>query len=338
MKISIVITNHNYDRFLASAIDSALSLNYAEKEIIVVDDGSTDHSRSIIEHYGSRIFSVYQANAGQISAANAGFERSTGDIILFLDADDLLTPDILLNVRQVWHPNVSKVQFPLYHIDEKGRKLGSQWPVYSKRHTPEWVNRTMRRTGFYDTPPSSGNAWSARFLRQVFPLTTRDHVAEHRHSGLFDDYLTMLAPFFGEVISLPDPGGMYRIHGANKSAVGKPSLDRVIKNCEDETIRVHAVNEVLLQKRLVRAGQIINFERFWEHMLHRLIYKRFRSSEYPYNDNLLGVFIKYCGSVYVADISTRRKIKLAAWGAMVAWAPYRIAYGVMSLKLAAPER
>ena len=86
--VSILINNYNYAEFLTQAIDSAIAQTYAPTEIIVVDDGSIDHSRQIIAGYGERIVPVLKQNAGQASAFNAGVARSRGDILCFLDSDD----------------------------------------------------------------------------------------------------------------------------------------------------------------------------------------------------------------------------------------------------------
>ena len=72
---SIIITSYNYERFLPRAIDSALQQTYPSKEIIVVDDGSTDNSRHIINSYGDRIIPSFKENGGLNSATNAGFLR-----------------------------------------------------------------------------------------------------------------------------------------------------------------------------------------------------------------------------------------------------------------------
>src|SRR3954462_14555576 len=93
--VSIIINNYNYAPYLAAAIDSAVAQDYRNSEIIVVDDGSTDRSRGIIASYGSRLTAIYKQNGGQASALNAGFAASRGEIIIFLDADDLLLPNAL---------------------------------------------------------------------------------------------------------------------------------------------------------------------------------------------------------------------------------------------------
>ena len=93
IKATIIINNYNYGRFLAAAIESALNQTYADTEVVVVDDGSTDNSRQIIAGYGNRIRPVLKTNGGQASAFNAGFAASTGDVICMLDSDDLFYPN-----------------------------------------------------------------------------------------------------------------------------------------------------------------------------------------------------------------------------------------------------
>ena len=77
MRLSIIVNNYNYARFLSHAIDSALAVAHEDVEVIVVDDGSTDHSRSVIEKYGGKIRSIFKPNGGQASAFNAGYAVAT---------------------------------------------------------------------------------------------------------------------------------------------------------------------------------------------------------------------------------------------------------------------
>jgi glycosyltransferase involved in cell wall biosynthesis len=93
--ISIIIPNYNGAKFLREAIDSALDQQGVELEVIVVDDGSTDDSREIIESYGDRIRTIFQHNQGACAARNAGLAIARGESVFFLDSDDLLYPDAL---------------------------------------------------------------------------------------------------------------------------------------------------------------------------------------------------------------------------------------------------
>ena len=75
---SIIISSYNYGRYLNDAIDSALAQTYPRTEVIVVDDGSTDDSASVIESYQDRIVSVVKENGGQASSMNAGLREGSG--------------------------------------------------------------------------------------------------------------------------------------------------------------------------------------------------------------------------------------------------------------------
>ena len=93
IRFSVVITCYNQRDFIRDAVDSALSQAITEKEIIVVDDGSTDGSSQILEQYGNAIhFAPLQENQGAIEARNCGASLADGKYIVFLDGDDALMP------------------------------------------------------------------------------------------------------------------------------------------------------------------------------------------------------------------------------------------------------
>jgi len=93
LSVSVVIPTYNYGRFISEAIQSVLEQTYPIFEIIVVDDGSTDGTESIVKEFGDRIRYVKQENLGVCAARNTGIEMSSGDLIAFLDADDSWLPD-----------------------------------------------------------------------------------------------------------------------------------------------------------------------------------------------------------------------------------------------------
>ncbi|MGQ4648016.1 glycosyltransferase [Lyngbya aestuarii] len=103
--VSILINNYNYARFLPEAIDSALNQTYSNIEVIVVDDGSTDDSRKIIKTYGDKIVPILKQNGGQASAFNAGFAASKGEIICFLDSDDIFKPGKVTDIVNIFAEN-----------------------------------------------------------------------------------------------------------------------------------------------------------------------------------------------------------------------------------------
>lgn len=90
--VSIVIPTYNRAGMVSEAIDSALGQSYNKTEVIVVDDGSTDGTEGVLKRYGDRIRVIRQKNAGCSAARNKGIEASRGEIVAFLDSDDLWLP------------------------------------------------------------------------------------------------------------------------------------------------------------------------------------------------------------------------------------------------------
>ena len=114
MRLSCLINNYNYGCFVTEAVESALSQSAPFDEVIVVDDGSTDHSLTVLaslEQRFPRLKVVSQRNGGQLSAFSAGLGASTGDVIYFLDADDLYEPDYVERTAGVFQtrPDVGYV-------------------------------------------------------------------------------------------------------------------------------------------------------------------------------------------------------------------------------------
>ena len=90
--VSTIIPTYNRAHIIGEAVDSVLSQTYPNVEVIVVDDGSTDNTPEILRQYGDRIRVISQRNAGPAVARNRGIKASTGEVIAFLDSDDIWLP------------------------------------------------------------------------------------------------------------------------------------------------------------------------------------------------------------------------------------------------------
>jgi glycosyltransferase involved in cell wall biosynthesis len=236
---SVVISNYNYARFVGDAIDSALAQTYKPLEVIVVDDGSTDDSRDVIASYGNRITAVLKENGGMGSAVNAGFERASGDVILFLDSDDMLLPDTVEKAADILRDrSVAKVQWRMWRLSEpEGSVTGI---VPHGRLASGDLREKLIEYGPHAAvgTPASGNAWSAAFLRRVLPMPEN----ELRQNS--DSYLNTLVGLHGVIREIGEPQGYYRVHGANDYA-SSPKTEQLRRNLKMYDYRCRLLSEHL---------------------------------------------------------------------------------------------
>lgn len=228
-RFSIVINNYNYARYLGECIDSALAQTWPDLEVIVVDDGSTDNSRVVMESYGQRIVSVFKPNGGQGSAVNAGFKICTGDWVIFLDSDDVLLPHAVKTVMSRASVASSSVQYHLAIIDEASRQIGVTLPT-RPMHEGD-VRRIVATFRYYNSPPSSGNAYARRYLEQILPMP------EEAWRISADAFMILAAPFYGFIESVRYPLACYRRHGAGASDSAPSTLDQLSAYVRKELVK-----------------------------------------------------------------------------------------------------
>lgn len=220
--VSIIIDNYNYAPFLPLAIDSAVNQDYQPVEVIVVDDGSTDRSREILQGYVDRILPVLKENGGQASAFNAGFARSQGEIIIFLDSDDVLHPQAVGRIVAAFDlvPAPVRVSYRMRVVDGEGQWTGQMRP-HHHLSVPSGDLREQVMSYSFDMPwlPTSGNAFSRRVLEQLFP------VPEQEYRILADYYLSHLVPLFGPVVFLNEVLADYRVHGGNNYEINQDQIN-----------------------------------------------------------------------------------------------------------------
>lgn len=163
MKVSIIIPSFNQGRFLEACIDSILSQNIEGTEIFVFDGGSTDETVEILKSYGNKIFWTSQPDRGQTDAINRGLQKSTGDVLAYLNSDDIYFPGSF--ARALKHFSENPKCMALYgrcdHLKENGEFMESyntqQWD-YNKllrecficQPGTFWRRETMERYGLFD--------------------------------------------------------------------------------------------------------------------------------------------------------------------------------------------
>jgi glycosyltransferase involved in cell wall biosynthesis len=281
MKLSIIIANYNYRDFVGSAIISALAVDWPDKEVIVVDDASTDDSRKVIEGFRGRVAAYFRPKTYQLGAHIFGFEQSTGDVIIFLDADDLLEPEVMLEVAKVWRPGVSKVQYRMNLIDATGAQTGTALPQFPRADDAEKLRRTFLRTMAYTTPPGSGNAYSREFVKRAFAMAPST-IPES------DAVLLTLAPIMGDVLTVHRPLARYRIHATNSMLMHALDGSKIRRRLQQDVqvARLFATALEQLNLPLVRDPLSRNFN----HLQYRFASHLVEPSAHPFpGDTTIGL-------------------------------------------------
>ena len=210
--VDVVIDNFDYGRFLGAAIDSALGQTYANTRVTVVDDGSRDDSLDVARSYGDRIRVIAKSNGGQASALNAGFAATDGDLVAFLDADDVLCSDFVetaVNALSL-RPAAVKAVFRARVVDAAGGATGRIEPAPHLRLS-EGDLRSATLGNAFDLvwPPLSAHVFRRSALARVMPIPEDDF------RTLADWYLAHATSLVGEVAAVEAVGASYRAHGAN---------------------------------------------------------------------------------------------------------------------------
>ena len=205
--VSVIIPNYNYAQYLPQTLDSVLAQTYPHVEIIVVDDGSTDGSEAVLREYSDRVSSFQQQREGVSVARNLGVQKSSGQLIAFLDADDLWLPTKLERQVQKFmeDPDLGLVHCGWAAIDKHGKVSNPRLEGLEG-----WVAKELLM--FRQAIHSSSGA-----------VVTREVVEE---IGGFDPRLSTSADWdFSyrvairrRVAFVPEVLFHYRLHGTNMSA------------------------------------------------------------------------------------------------------------------------
>jgi glycosyltransferase involved in cell wall biosynthesis len=235
--VSAVINNHNYARFLGQAIASVLGQEYPPEriELIVVDDGSTDGSRRVIESFVGRVKPVYQERGGQAAAINAGIQAATGEIVCLLDSDDWWREDKLSRVVERFRgePDLGMVQHWCQEVDSARRPVPGRMP-----QAPPVFRLADFLAGRACFTGTTGLSFRRDILRRVGTIPAS-------LTFCADEYLYTHAVFFAPVGTITEPLAWRRVHGANLYAGLYRDPVRLA-----EHLRVRAILDEEMDKRL----------------------------------------------------------------------------------------
>lgn len=324
MLVSIIVNNYNYGQFLRAAIDSALRQTYRPIEVIVVDDGSTDQSRDIISGYGDQVVPVLKENGGQASALNAGFAQCHGDLIIFLDADDVLLPHAAQHAADAFasQSNAAKIQYRMSVIDGNGRPIGVIKPP---QHIPLPAGDLKAPTILFPFDlawlPTSGNAFAAQVLRRIFPIP-----AEVYGKVGADWYLAHLTPLYGAVVSLDEVGADYRVHASNHYELATPTLN--LAHIRQTMVYADLTRWYLLKQAeqlslLNRPAEILSVS----YVATRITSLKLEPHQHPIAGDTIGKIFKLALTAISRrnDVSWLMKVLFGVWFAFMAIAPRSLA-------------
>lgn len=248
--VSVIITSYNYGRFLAEAIESVMRQTWRPDEVVVVDDGSTDDTAEVAARYAAEgVRYVYKENGGASSARNTGIRESSGELIAFLDADDVWLPQKIARQAEhlLRHPEVALVTGSEWEVDSAGRKV--------------WL---LKRKGI-----ASGSIYPQILVENMVGTTSLVMVRREclRQVGLFDEALEIAQDWdlwiriarAHRVGVLEEPLIDYRRHGGSLSTASTGSIwRRYFSNRAFHRKHIRPLQPALLRLKLLAAAQSMN--------------------------------------------------------------------------------
>jgi glycosyltransferase involved in cell wall biosynthesis len=246
--VSVIIPVFNGAATIAAAIDSALAQEFAgELEVIVVNDGSTDATSSVLDAYRGRVTVLDRVNGGPAAARNAGVRASRGEYIAFLDADDIWMPAKLEKTLAALDSDsgAAMVYTNASMIGANGEMLGTTYTPATEKRAPTMEDLL---SGLWNILPSTS----------VMKRRTFDAIGGFReefatgHPQWEDSYFVLVAREQGRFVYLEEPTVLYRMPGSVANSLKRR---RVWKQDSEnpETMRVERyVRNSELMNRLVR--------------------------------------------------------------------------------------
>lgn len=210
--VSILIDTYNHERFIEEAIVSAIEQDFpaSDREILVVDDGSTDRTPEIVRKFGPQVRLLRKENGGQASAFNVGIPECQGEIVAFLDGDDWWEKAKLSVVAGELsaHPEIGTIGHGLFEVDESGKRLALNTPDRSYETRLESTQEAREFISLRSFLGTSRLTVRRPILQRVTPLPDALCVEA-------DEFLATYATAIGGARVLQQPLTDYRFHSGN---------------------------------------------------------------------------------------------------------------------------
>jgi glycosyltransferase involved in cell wall biosynthesis len=269
MKVTVLIPTFNYANYILDAIKSIEAQTYPLNliEIVIIDDGSSDNTKEIIESYKSRVnvFYYYQVNKGKAQATGEGIKKSTGEVIFNLDADDYFYPGKINDIISIYkkHPKVVSVGHPadIFYSDTNLRER-EEIPI-------EICNKEMigilQLEYFLDNRMlfGGGSTFSAKTsVLKLCPIP--DYVDMY-----IDEYLIFLTYSHGNIYLLNNQLSVWRVHGKNYSVEFEKKNNEVklnrLKN-SSEAMMNFISNNIVFSNRIKNLYNLKHLDREFSHL------------------------------------------------------------------------
>jgi glycosyltransferase involved in cell wall biosynthesis len=239
-RISIITPSLNQGRFIRRTIESVLSQNYPNLEYLVMDGGSSDNTLDVLNSYSGRVKWVSENDKGQTHAINKGLRMATGDIVAYLNADDLLLPDSLLKVARAFmdNPNVLWVTGKCRIISDNDREI-RRWLTAYKNFWLRIRSHSVFLVMDYISQPAT--FWRADALTRLGFLDESLHYVMD-----YDYWLRLYAE--SPPVFIPEYLAAFRLHVASKTTAKTSSraggMDRYLEE-EGAVIQRHTRSRLL---------------------------------------------------------------------------------------------
>jgi glycosyltransferase involved in cell wall biosynthesis len=245
--VSIVTPSYNQGRFLKRTIESVLTQDYPNIEYVVIDGGSNDESVEILKSYGERFYWESKRDRGQADAINKGFARVKGEILAYLNSDDVLLPGAISRVVRYFreHPACDMVYGDADYIDEGDRVIG----VY---RTAEYSVGRLLEDCMVCQPAAF---WRRRIAEEVGPFDDRLNFT------MDYDYWLRIAKVGGDIRFLREKLACSRLYAETKTLSARSKIYKeIFKVCRRHAGYVH----------------LSYYQGYWHHLLHEKYQKASR--------------------------------------------------------------
>lgn len=246
--VTVLINTYNYGRYLPFAINSVLAQTYSNIEVLVVDDGSTDHTSEVLRQYGDEIRVIHTHNGGQGHTFNIGIPAARGKLLMLLDADDLWLPTKVARMVEEARrrPQAAMLYHRFQNIDNNGNEVGQPQPFTLT--SGDYRDKYLRSGGSWWSPITSVLVFRPDHIKRALPLPT--YAVREGADTLLTDFCAVTA----EIVSVPDSLTLRRLHGSNLYASGRDDQIYRTKAIRESDVRRIEWRMFSLQRVLKRAG------------------------------------------------------------------------------------